>query len=293
MGGSRGPMGRARIRLWELPDGRRRASGLPAVAFLMLLGAAVTADAQAPLPVKPTRLVTDLAGVMAPSNAAALERKLVAYDDSTSTQIAVVVEATTGGEAPFDRSFRMADAWGVGGRRDNGVLIYVASEDREIFIQNGYGAEDRLTDAMTKRIIEQVIIPRFRAGRYYEGLDAGTDVMIDLLQGRYRAEDQPLGSGGLSPLMTLLLFFAAFVLISWLLSRGGGGGPGGDDEDGGYWRGGRYRGPYGRGRGGWVVVPGGGWGGGRGGFGGGGFGGGGFGGFGGGGFGGGGAGGSW
>ena len=249
--------------------------------------------AQLPVPPRARTLVSDFAGALAPANEAALERKLVAYDDSTSTQIAVVIERTTGGEPAFDRSFAIADAWGIGGRQDNGILLYVALDDRGVFIQTGYGVEDRVTDALARSVVEQVIVPNFRAGRYYEGIDRATDVFIDVLAGRYTAEPRARGGGGgLSPVATLLLFVAAFFLLSWLLSRGA---DDDDGDDGGYYRGGRYRGPArrGRGRGGMVILPGGGFGGGwgwGGGFGGGG---GGFGGFGGGGFGGGGAGGSW
>lgn len=235
-----------------------------------------------PLPAKPKKLVNDYAGVLAQQNVQALERKLVAYSDSTSTQIAIVVEKYLESDDAFDRSFKIADAWGIGGaKNDNGVLIYVAVDNRKIFIQTGYGVEDRLTDAMTKRIIEQVVVPNFRSGQYYNGLDRATSIMIDLLQGRYKAD--PRSEVGLSPLAVLIIFLVILFLLSWFMSRGND-----DDDDGGYYRGGRYHGPTRR-RGGWVVMPGGGFGGG----GGGGFGGGGFGGFGGGGFGGGGAGGSW
>ena len=240
-----------------------------------------------PAPAVPNTLVNDYAGVLAPATRAQLERKLVAYDDSTSTQIAVVIERSLESGAVFDRALQIAEAWGIGGRAeaDNGILVYVAFENRKVYILTGYGVEDRVTDALAKRIIDQVITPNFRAGRYYQGLDQATGIMMDLLAGRFEAVERTGGS--VSPVMVLLMFLLAFMLLSWLLSRGNGG----DDDDGGYYRGGRYRGP--RRRGGWVVVPGGGFGGG--GFGGGGFGGGGggFGGFGGGGFGGGGAGGGW
>ncbi len=241
-----------------------------------------------PVPAKPQQLVNDYAAVLSPGNAAALERKLVAYDDSTGTQIAIAIERELESGAVFDRSLAIAEAWGIGGKQDNGVLIYIALDNRKIFIQNGYGVEDRLTDALTSIIINQVIVPNFRAGRYYIGLDRATSIMIDALAGRYTADPEEVGrGGGLSSFEVIFIFLVIFFLIRWLTSRRGG-----DDEDGGYHRGGRYRGP--RRRGGWVIMPGGGFGGG--GFGGGGFGGGGgggFGGFGGGTFGGGGAGGSW
>ena len=269
--------------------------GRALMLFVIVVGFSVSLLAQIPaIPPKPNQLVNEYAGVLAPGNRQQLERKLVAYDDSTSTQIAIVIERMLDGNEIFDRSYAIAKAWGVGGDNDNGVLIYVAIDNRQIFIQNGYGVEDRLTDALTRRIIDKIIVPEFRSGSYYQGLDKATNVMIDLLAGRYQAP--PEGGDEIPAIVVLLIFLFAFFLLSWLLSRGGGSN---DDDDGGYYRGGRYQGP--RRRGGWVVVPGGGgfggggFGGGGGGFGGGGFGGGsgGFGGFGGGSFGGGGAGGSW
>ena len=259
-------------------------------AVLLAASLSVLAKAQAqPLPAKPNTLVNDYAGVLAPANRAALERKLVAYDDSTSTQIAVVIERYLESDDAFTRSLEIAEAWGVGGREyDNGILVYVAVDNRKVFIQVGDGAEGFVSDVLANRIIEQVIAPNFRAGNYYAGLDKATTIMIELLSGQYQADpNRRVGSGGMSPMTVLILLFLIILVIRWLSSRGGG-----DDEDGGYHRRGRYRGPYGR-RGGWVIMPGGGFGGG--GFGGGGFGGGGggFGGFGGGGFSGGGAGGSW
>ena len=263
------------------------------LAVALALAQCPPARAQLPIPPRATTLVSDYAGVLAPANEAALERKLVAYDDSTSTQIAVVIERTTDGEPVFDRSFRIADEWGIEGEQDNGILLYVALDDRQVYVQASYGVEDRVTDALSRAIIDEVIAPAFRAGRYYEGIDRATDIFIDALAGRYAAASRRRGAGGgLSPLMTLLLFVAIFITISWLLSRGA---DDDDGDDGGYYRGGRYRGPTRRRRGGMVILPGGGWGGG--GWGGGSFGGGGGGGFGGfsggGGFGGGGAGGSW
>ncbi len=260
---------------------------LTLLAFV-LVATSVLLGQMPPIPAKSDRLVNDYAGVLAQPNRDELERKLVAYDDSTSTEIAIVLERLLPDGTAFDRSYEIAKAWGIGGaENDNGVLIYVAVDNREIFIQNGYGVEDRLTDALTRRIIEQVIVPNFRSGAYYQGLDRATSIQIELLQGRYQNDEEATG-GGLSPFVIILLVLVAIMLIRWIASRGGG-----DDDDGGYHRGGRYRGPT-RPGGGWMVLPGGGFGGG--GFGGGGFGGGGgggFGGFGGGSFGGGGAGGSW
>ncbi len=231
-----------------------------------------------PVP-NPPRLVNDFTGTLSSGEVAALEQKLVAYDDSTSTQIAVVIENSLEGDDIFDYSYRLAEGWGIGRQgKNNGILIYIALGDRKVRIQAGYGAEGFLTDAMSRRIIERVIVPNFRQQNYYQGIDQATDYIIKLGNGEFTNEN--VGGGEETPIPVIIIFIIIFIIIIILISKGGGGG-------GGYRRSGRYD----SGSGGWIIFgpgSGGNWGGG-----GGGFDGGGFGGFGGGGFGGGGAGGSW
>lgn len=245
---------------------------------------------QVPVSPNPPRLVNDYVNVLSPAENQALERKLVAYNDSTSTQIAIVIEASLEGDEVFEYSNRLAREWGIGGSEDNGVLIYIAFEDRKIFIQTGYGVEGFLPDAMVSRIINEVLRPAFRENQYYQGLNSATDVMIKLGSGEY-TNDTPMGSRDSSrmpPMATLIIIITIIVIFNALFRDRGGRGGGG-----GYHGGGRYGN---RGGGGWIILPGGGFGSGGGsggGWGGGDFGGGGFGGFGGGDFGGGGAGGDW
>ena len=238
----------------------------------------------------PPRLVNDLAGALGPAEVAALEQKLVAYDDTTGTQIAVVVVPTTDGVEPSEYAVELGRAWGVGqAGADNGVVVLVALADREVFIASGYGAEGGLTDAVSGRIVRDVIVPAFRRGNFYGGLDAATDAVIAALAGEFAPSDRSAADGDGGAIQSVLcLLFVVFIVLVVISSRhapppssGGSGGAGRSRR--------RRSGP------GIVVLPGfgGGFGGGGGGFGGGGFGGGGFGGFGGGSFGGGGAGGSW
>ncbi|MCB0517848.1 MAG: TPM domain-containing protein [Lewinellaceae bacterium] len=244
--------------------------------LLVLLLPLLAIGKEIPPKPNPPRLVNDFAGILTSGEKAALEQKLVAYDDSTSTQIAIVIEQSLDGDDIFDYSYRLAEAWGIGREgKNNGILIYIAIGDRKLRIQTGYGAEGFLPDALARRIIDQTIAPAFRQQAYYQGLDRAADVIMKLASGEYTNDDVG-GQPGFP--VEAIVFIIIFIIIIILISRGGGGG--------GYRRNGRYDSG-----GGWIIFgPGGGdWGGG----GGGGFGGGGFGGFGGGGFGGGGAGGSW
>lgn len=241
-------------------------------------------QAQKQLPRKERKLVYDLANVLSRQQEAALESKLVKYNMETTTQIAVVIENSLEGEDAFTYTQRLAETWGIGGKENNnGILLFVSINDREMRIHTGYGAEGFLPDVMASRIIRNVLAPAFRERDYYGGVDRGTDIMMDLGKGEYKAEDYQHFNEGLPDWALILLFIALIIFLSWLTHKD-------DDDDGGYYRGGRYDMPDRRHRRGGrtIIIPGGGFGGG-----GGGFGGGGFGGFGGGGFGGGGAGGSW
>ena len=253
-----------------------------AIGFALLATGWATAVAQ-DFPAAPNTLVNDYTNTLSAADVDQLERKLVAFDDSTSTQIAVVVMQSTGQYDIADYGVRLAQQWGVGGaEHDNGILLLVALGDREVTIQTGYGVEGAVPDAIAYRIIENEIKPPFRQGNYFAGIDRATDALIAYTKGEYKAKPRKEGDGGGG--FGSLIFIVIIVVVAIALSSRGGRGGGG----------GRVRGS----RGAsdllwWTLLSGMGRGGGGGSFGGGGFGGGGFGGFGGGGFGGGGASGSW
>ena len=240
-------------------------------------------------PEKPNRLVNDYTQTLSPDQINQLEQKLVAFDDSTSTQIAVVLIKSLEGYDVADYGVRLAESWGIGGaKNNNGVLLLVSLGDRKVTIQTGYGVEGALPDAITKRIITREITPNFKAGDYFAGLDQGTNAIISYTKGEYK-NDAPIDRG--KKKSSGILFVIIIVIIILIaIKKGGGGGSeviGGRGSASPFW---------------WLLMgsqlgrgnSGGGFGGfsgGGGGFGGGG--GGGFGGFGGGSFGGGGSSGSW
>lgn len=229
----------------------------------------------------PARLVNDFANVLTPEQEAALEQKLVAYDDSTSNQIAVVTVNTTGDYAIEDVALQILRRWGVGNKeKDNGIVILASIQDRKINIQTGYGMEGAVPDIIANTIIQTDIVPNFRAGNYYRGFDEATSAIMRAAAGEYQApagytERGRKGSGGLSMGKIIVALIILWILLGMFGGRGGGRG-GGFMSRRGY-----------RNFGGPIIFPGG--------FGGGGgwSGGGGFGGFGGGSGGGGGASGSW
>ncbi len=238
-----------------------------------------------PNPMTPPRLVNDYANVFSETERQALESKLRTYNDTTSTQIYVVVVKDLDGYAASDYSFRLGEKWEIGQKtKDNGAVILIkpkiGNSRGEAFIAVGYGLEARINDAFAGRIVREVMIPYFRNDDYFSGVNAAIDTMIKRLSGEYDP-DMKEGEGGPSS-FTIIIFLFFFIIFITLITKKGGGGDqniGGDGSSRG------NRGP--------IFFPpimGGGR---SGSFGGGGFGGGGFGGGGGGRFGGGGAGGSW
>jgi len=223
------------------------------------------------------KLVTDLGDMLSSSEEQALTQRLRFYADSTSTQIVIVTLPDLGGEDIAAYATALGQQWGVGQEgKDNGAVILVARDDREVFIATGYGLEGAIPDIVAGRIVREIIVPRFKQGDFYAGLNGAVEALIRAAAGEFTAES-PSPSGRQEGKDFFGLLFVLFIIILFVVSairrgRGGGGG--------GHYR--RHGGPP-------VIL----WGGGGfSGHGGGGFGGG-FGGFGGGGFGGGGAGGSW
>ncbi len=232
------------------------------------------------------RIITDGADMLTAAEEQQLGMRLRHYADTTSTQIVVVTIPDLEGDDIARRATAIGQEWGVGQRgRDNGIVVLVSRDDRQIFIAPGYGLEGVIPDVVAARIVRNIITPLFREGHYYEGLALGTDALMRVAAGEFEMEELAGEDIDVGSVLGLLLFI---IVMGFLFARLG--------------RGGRNN----RGRRGdalpWLLIAGstlssgyrGGGGFGGSGFGGGGFGGGfGGGGFGGGGFGGGGAGGGW
>ncbi|PIF01564.1 MAG: methanol dehydrogenase [Maribacter sp.] len=242
--------------------------------------------AQFLIPEKPKKetSVYDYIGLLSENQEKNLEQKLIRYSDSTSTQIVVAIIGSTEGEEIKYLATQWGHSWGVGQKgKDNGIFILLAKNDRRITIQTGYGIEGSLTDAMSRRIIENHIIPHFKQDDYYGGLNSGIDTIFQVLNGEFK-EGRPSGNTGfpLEAYIPIIIFIVMLIILSSSNRRNSGGKGGGRKSGLDLWdviilsnmgRGGSSSGGFGSG----------------GGFGGGGF----SGGFGGGGFGGGGASGGW
>lgn len=195
------------------------------IAFLFILIS--TIGFAQDFPEKPNKLVNDYTGTLSASQLQQLEQKLVAFDDSSSTQIAIAILKSVGDYDIGEYALELGRKWGVGSKgKNNGVLIVVALGDRKISIQTGYGVEGVLPDLYARRIIDNDIKPHFKTGDYYGGLEAGTDAIIRYTKGEYK-NDKPKNSdsgGGASGILIIIIIVVVVIII---LKRGGGGGGGG------------------------------------------------------------------
>lgn len=193
------------------------------IRYFILLFLSLNVFAQ-DIPEKPNppRLVNDfVGGLLSDTQISALESKLVAYNDSTSTQIAVVIVKSTEPYDIADYALQLGRKWGVGQEgKNNGIVLLWAAGDRQITIQTGYGMEGALPDIYAKRIISNIIIPHFKELQYYQGLDEATTAIINYAKGEYKAEpkedDFPAG--------LVFLFFLIVIIFIIIASRNKGGG---------------------------------------------------------------------
>jgi len=171
----------------------------------------------------PPVLVTDLAGVLSPEQKQALENKLVAIDDASSNQIAVVILPTLEGNPIEEYANKLFRAWGIGNKKNNnGVLLLIAIQDKKIRIEPGYGLEGALPDITCNSIIDNDIKPAFRQQAYYEGIDKATDDIAKAAVGEYKEKRERKTKGkGSNPLLFVLILF---IIIAILGKKGGGGG---------------------------------------------------------------------
>jgi len=194
-------------------------------SFLLLLTLSLFAQKLPERP-SPPRLVNDFTNTLTSGQIQALEQKLVALDDSTSTQIAVVIVPTTDGETISDYNVELLRKWGVGSKKNNnGVILLVAKDDRKLDITVGYGLEGALTDATSKQIIDDIIVPNFKGNDYYRGIDQGTDAIMQAVRGEFHEERERTSSSGSSGAGRIVFFIIVIVVLIALFSgRGGGGG---------------------------------------------------------------------
>lgn len=176
----------------------------------------------------PAKLVTDQAGVLSAEQKAILENKLVALDDSSSNQIAIVLVKTLDGYPIEEYATKLFREWGIGNKKtNNGVLILASIDERKIRIEVGYGLEGAIPDITTASIIRNDIVPSFKTGEYYHGLDLATNSLSKAAVGEYKVQREKASKGKGSSGGSLITFLIILVIVIALVSGGGRGGGGG------------------------------------------------------------------
>ncbi len=196
-------------------------------------------SAQVPQRPVPPVLVNDLAGLFSPAEKSVLERKVVAFSDSTSNQIAIVVVPELYGYDKAELAYSIGEEWGVGQKKfDNGIVILVkpklGNSSGEVFIATGYGLEGAVPDAFAKRVIERVMIPHFKNNDYYGGINAALDILMPVIAGEISTDEfASSDDGDIAAASLFMLFIIAFVILLVAMSKGDNKNMGGGNHRGG------------------------------------------------------------
>ena len=183
------------------------------LVLVTLLLTAVYSRADVAIPLLKSR-VTDLTATLSMSEVTHLEQKLTAFEKAKGSQVAVLIVPTTQPETIEQYSIRVADAWKLGRKGiDDGALLLITKNDKALRIEVGYGLEGVLPDAMAKRIIEEIIVPEFKAGNFADGIDAGIEAMLGLIKGEPLPPPQTIRGSSDSGSMNVMLnnFFPILI----------------------------------------------------------------------------------
>jgi uncharacterized protein len=187
-----------------------------AKAFLLAFTFCWAAVAAAQVPVPPLGgRVTDQTGTLTNEQKTALEEILRSFEARKGSQVAVLIVPSTAPETIEQYALRVAERWKPGRKNvDDGALLVVAKDDRTLRIEVGYGLEGTLTDAASKRIISEIIVPRFRQGDFYGGITAGVDGILRVIDGEPLPKPEgrrPAGMRGIGSFLPVLMILALVV----------------------------------------------------------------------------------
>jgi uncharacterized protein len=188
------------------------------VLFVMLVMCMCTVTAGTNFP-KLDQRITDFTNTLSYQEWQKIDQELKSYEDTTSTQIVVLMINSLEGESLEEYANRTFTLNKIGQqKKNNGALLLIAKQDRKVRIETGYGLEGALTDAISSQIIRNDIIPRFKDGDYFGGIATGVGSIIQATRGEYQAEGKkaPAISAGL---VFMVLMFGIFVLLPLISSR--------------------------------------------------------------------------
>ncbi|MFA5184618.1 MAG: TPM domain-containing protein [Patescibacteria group bacterium] len=183
--------------------------------FICLLLLAAPAARAYNLPGQPSGFVNDYAGILSAAQESALENKLTEFSAASSNEIAVVAIKSLDGDTIENFAEKLFLDWQIGkAKKDNGLLLLVALDDRKMRIEVGYGLEGAMPDATAYQIVTKTLRPAFQAGDYYRGIDEATDQMMAATQGEYQPEAASDADLNFGKLNFELVFFLGFILLN-------------------------------------------------------------------------------
>jgi len=187
-------------------------------------------SAQYTFPEKPTVLypVYDEGNLLTHQEKNELNNKLIKFADSTSTEIEVIIIPSTKGEDINYLATMFGEKWGIGQKNiDNGVVFLIATEDRTMSIQQGRAVEQYLTASVAGQILDYIVTPKFKQGKWYEGINGGTSAIMEAVQGKFKPLANQKKSGDINISKLILIGFVIFIILIILFKNRGGG-----DDDG-------------------------------------------------------------
>lgn len=193
--------------------------------LILLFTSAFGQDNGIPKKPSPPKLVNDLADILSDSQENSLEKKLRDFNNSTSTQIVVVTVQSLNGYDRADFTYQIGETWGVGQKGfDNGVVLMVkpkyANEKGQTYIAVGYGLEGVIPDAIAKRIVEREMIPYFKMGNMYQGIDEATNVLMSLASQEFTADEYNASSKKIAipiGMVVFLVFFLGIIIFGLVM----------------------------------------------------------------------------
>lgn len=183
------------------------------LALTLTLGFSGLASAQVAVPPLAGH-VTDLTATLTPAQKESLEQTLAAFEARKGSQLAVLLLPTTAPEGIDQYALRVAEQWKIGRAKvDDGAILVVAKNDRTLRLEVGYGLEGALSDIVSKRIISDTIVPRFKQGDYFGGIDAGVAQIIRVVDGEALPSPASQRTQGPDDLRQMLPFLLILVVV--------------------------------------------------------------------------------
>ncbi|KQR93596.1 methanol dehydrogenase [Chryseobacterium sp. Leaf180] len=198
------------------------------IFFFFALFCSIFLRAQYAIPEKPAVLypVYDEANLLSEQEKSSLNEKLIKFADSTSTEIEVIIIPSTKGEDVNYLATMFGEKWGIGKKNvDNGVVFLIAKDDRTMSIQQGRAVEQYLTASVAGQILDYIVTPNFKKGMWYNGIEGGTNAIMEAVQGKFKPQVTKKSSK--TNITTIVIICCVIFIILYMLF-----GKGGDDDDG-------------------------------------------------------------